>query len=45
MDELVRELSMGAGRINGIITVLEMKGLVYTAMGKVFITEQQEMPR
>ena len=45
VDELVRELSMGAGRIHGIITVLEMKGLVYTAMGKVFITEQQEMPR
>ena len=29
---------MGAGKINGIITVLEMKGLVYTALGKVFIS-------
>lgn len=38
VDQLSKELSMGAGKINGIITVLEMKGLVYTALGKVFIS-------
>lgn len=38
VDQLSQELSMGAGKINGIITVLEMKGLVYTALGKVFIS-------
>lgn len=36
ISEAVRE---GAGKVTGIVTVLEMKGLVYTALGKVFIAK------
>jgi DNA processing protein len=36
-DEICAETSLSPARISGIITVMEMKGLVATSMGKVFI--------
>jgi len=38
-DGLCRALSKPAGEVNGIVTVLEMKGLVYTALGKIFVAK------
>ena len=35
-DEIIMETLMPAGAVNGIITVLEIKGLVSMEMGKVF---------
>ena len=35
-DELVQETLKSAGAVNGIITVLEIKGLVSMEMGKIF---------
>jgi DNA processing protein len=37
VDQLVESLQMQAGTLNGIVTVLEMKGMVYTSMGKIFV--------
>ena len=37
-DEIVKETLKPAGMVNGIITVLEIKGLVSMEMGKVFLT-------
>lgn len=39
VDELVGALQIGAGTINGLVTVLEMKGMVYTSMGKIFVAK------
>lgn len=36
-DQLCRATGQGAAQVNGIITVLEMKGIVYTSLGKIFI--------
>lgn len=37
-DMLVRDTLIPAGEVNGIVTVLELKGLVYTELGKIFLT-------
>lgn len=37
VDQLVESLQIQAGTINGVVTVLEMKGMVYTSMGKIFV--------
>ena len=37
-DDLVRDTLMPAGMVNGIVTVLEIKGLVQTEMGRVFLS-------
>lgn len=37
-DMLVRDTLLPAGTVNGIVTVLELKGLVYMEMGKVFLS-------
>lgn len=39
VDQLSESLKIGAGSINGIVTVLEMKGMVYTSMGKIFVAK------
>lgn len=39
IDELSLITKISSGKVNGIVTVLEMKGLVYTALGKVFIAK------
>ncbi len=38
-DTLCRALSRPVGEVNGIVTVLEMKGLVHTALGKIFVAK------
>lgn len=38
-DGLCRMLAKPVGEVNGIVTVLEMKGLVYTALGKIFVAK------
>lgn len=37
VDQLVDALQIGAGNVNGTVTVLEMKGMVSTSMGKIFV--------
>ena len=37
-DELVRDTLMPAGTVNGIVSVLELKGLVETEMGRTFLS-------
>jgi DNA processing protein len=37
VDQLVESLQIQAGTLNGIVTVLEMKGMVSTSMGKIFV--------
>ena len=37
-EMLVKDTLLPAGMVNGIVTVLELKGLVYTEMGKVFLS-------
>lgn len=37
VDQLVESLQIQAGTLNGIVTVLEMKGMVLTSMGKIFV--------
>ncbi|MDR1571688.1 MAG: DNA-protecting protein DprA, partial [Clostridiales Family XIII bacterium] len=37
-DELCADTGMPAWKMNGLITVLEMKGMVGTAMGRVFVS-------
>ncbi len=39
VDQLVESLKIEAGNVNGIVTVLEMKGMVYTSMGKIFVAK------
>ncbi len=36
-DQLADALKMTAAEINGIVTIMEMKGLVCTSLGKIFI--------
>jgi len=38
-DEICRTLSRHPGEVSGIVTVLEMKGFVYTALGKIFVAK------
>lgn len=38
-DEICSKLRMPPGRVNGILTVLEMKGLVCSALGKIFLAK------
>lgn len=38
-DEICRALFRHPGEVSGIVTVLEMKGLVYTALGKIFVAK------
>lgn len=37
IDQLMESLQIQAGTLNGIVTVLEMKGMVSTSMGKIFV--------
>ena len=37
IDQLAMRTGMTAGRVNGLVSVLEMKGLVMTALGRVFL--------
>jgi DNA processing protein len=39
VDQMVEALQIEAGAINGLVTVLEMKGMVYTSMGKIFVAK------
>lgn len=36
-DEIASETEISLGQVQGILTVLEMKGLVFSAMGKFFV--------
>ena len=36
-DFVCMKTGMSAGKVNGILTVLEMKGIICTALGKIFI--------
>jgi len=38
-DQLSRRLEMPAAEINAIVTILEMKGIVCTSLGKIFIAK------
>ena len=37
VDEISRELRLSAGQVNGIVGVMEIKGYVATALGRVFL--------
>lgn len=39
VDEISTSLRMHSGRVNGIIAVMEMKGIVFSALGKIFIAK------
>ncbi len=39
VDMICRRLKASPSQVNGIITVLEMKGVINTAMGKVFVAK------
>lgn len=38
-DQLAASLGMTAAEINGIVTIMEMKGIVCTSLGKIFIAK------
>lgn len=38
-DQLAASLKITAAEINGIVTIMEMKGIVCTSMGKIFIAK------
>jgi DNA processing protein len=39
LDALGYALGMSVGKVSGIVTILEMKGITYTALGKVFVAK------
>ncbi len=39
MDALGYALGISVGKVTGIVTILEMKGITYTALGKVFVAK------
>lgn len=39
IEKICQELGKKPSEVNGIITVLEMKGIVYTSLGKVFVAK------
>lgn len=39
IDELSGKVKIPPGRLNGIITVMEMKGILHTSFGKIFIAK------
>ena len=39
VDELCRRLEKPPSYVNSIVTVMELKGAVYTALGKIFIAK------
>lgn len=39
VDFICQTTGKGAGEVNALVTVLEMKGLVYSSMGKIFIAK------
>lgn len=41
-EQLVRATGLSASKINGLVTVLEMKGIVSTAIGKIFLAKKFE---
>ena len=41
-DDISRRLDMDSGRVNGIVAVMEMKGVVFSAMGKIFIAKYKK---
>ena len=41
-EQLVRTTGLSASKINGLVTVLEMKGIVSTAIGKIFLAKKFE---
>lgn len=38
-DQLAAELKISVAEINGIVTIMEMKGIVCTSLGKIFIAK------
>ena len=38
-DQLAASLKITAAEINGIVTIMEMKGIVCTSLGKIFIAK------
>ena len=41
-EQLVRSTGLSASKINGLVTILEMKGIVSTAIGKIFLAKKFE---
>ena len=39
IDEIYHKMDMKLSEINGIITVLEMKGIIFSSLGKVFVAK------
>lgn len=39
LDALGYALGISVGKVTGIVTILEMKGITYTALGKVFVAK------
>lgn len=39
VDSICKTTRKGAGEVNAMITVLEMKGLIYSCMGKIFVAK------
>ena len=41
-EQLVRTTGLSASKIHGLVTILEMKGIVSTAIGKIFLAKKFE---
>ena len=39
MDDLAKRLKISIAELNGIVSVLEIKGMVFSEMGKVMIAK------
>ena len=39
VDEICRAVSLAPETVSGIVTVMEMKGIVWTALGKIFLAK------
>lgn len=39
VDQLCKSLAKPPSHVNGLVTVLEMKGIVHTSMGKIFVAK------
>jgi len=39
VDQLCKSLAKPSSHVNGLVTVLEMKGIIHTSMGKIFVAK------
>lgn len=43
-DDIASKTGWPPGKINGLVTILEMKGMVFTAIGKIFLANRLNLP-